>query len=150
MAARVPQVHSVVAWGAIQTFQRYDAETQRQWRAAGAWEVAQERSGKKLSLGLQALNALERNCDRLDVPRAIRSVNVPVLFVHGREDRRVKLAEAQALWKCANPYLSRLHIIESAGHTFRSQHPLDKPSEPLLEAVNETIRWFQRTLPVAR
>ena len=89
MAARVPQIHSVVAWGAIQTFQRYDAETQRQWRAAGAWEVVQERSGKKLSLGLQALDALERSRDRLDVPRAIRSVNVPVLFVHGRDRKTV-------------------------------------------------------------
>ena len=150
MAARVPQIQSVVAWGAIQTFQRYDAESQRQWRAAGAWQIAQDRSGKKLFLGLQALDALERNGDRLDVQRAIRSVNVPVLFMHGRDDKRVKLAEAQALWKCANPYLSRLHIIESAGHTFRTQHPFDKPSEPLLEAVSETIRWFQRTLPIAR
>ena len=150
MAARVPQIHSVVAWGAIQTFQRYDAESQRQWRAAGTWEAAQDRSGNKLFLGLQALDALERNRDRLDVLRAIRSVNVPVLFLHGRDDKRVKVAEAQALWKCANPYLSRLHIIESAGHTFRTQHPLDKPSEPLLDAVNETVRWFQRTLPVTR
>ena len=150
MADRVPQIHSVVAWGAIQTFHRYDADTQRRWKAAGIWEVPQDRSGKKLFLGLQALDALERNRDRLDVLRAIRSVNVPVLFVHGRDDKRVKLAEAQALWKCANPYLSQLHIIESAGHTFRTQHPLDKPSEPLLEAVNETIRWFQRTLPVTR
>jgi uncharacterized protein len=150
MASRVPQIQSVVAWGAIQTFQRYDAETQRQWRAAGAWEAAQDRSGKKLSLGLQALDALERNRDRLDVLQAIRSVNVPVLFVHGRDDKRVKLAEAEALWKRANPYLSRLHIIESAGHTFRTQHPLGKPSEALLEAVSETVRWFQRTLPAAR
>ena len=150
MAARVPQIQSVVAWGAIQTFQRYDAESQRQWRTAGAWEAAQDRSGKKLFLGLQALDALERNDDRLDMLRAIRRVTVPVLFVHGRDDKRVKLAEAQALWKCANPYLSRLHIIESAGHTFRTQHPFDKPSEPLLEAVNETVRWFQRTLQVAR
>ena len=149
MANRIPQIQSVVAWGAIQTFQRYDAEAQRQWKATGAWEAAEDRSGRKLSLGLQALEALERNRDRLDVLRAIRSVNIPVLFVHGRDDKRVKLAEAQALWKCANPYLSRLHIIESAGHTFRTQHPLDKPSEPLLEAVNETVRWFQRTLPVS-
>jgi uncharacterized protein len=149
MANRIPQIQSVVAWGAIQTFQRYDAETQRQWKATGAWEAAEDRSGRKLCLGLQALEALERNRDRLDVLRAIRSVNVPVLFVHGRDDKRVRLAEAQALWKCANPYLSRLHIIESAGHTFRTQHPLDKPSEPLLEAVNETVRWFQRTLRVS-
>ncbi|HEU0005701.1 MAG TPA: alpha/beta fold hydrolase [Terriglobia bacterium] len=150
MASRVPQIQSVVAWGAIQTFQRYDAETQRQWRASGAWEVTQDRSGRKLSLALEALDALERNRDRLDVLRAIRSVNIPVLFVHGRDDKRVKLAEAQALWKCANPYLSRLHVIESAGHTFRTQHPLDKPSQSLLEAVEETVRWFQRTLPMAR
>jgi uncharacterized protein len=149
MAKRVPQIQSVVAWGAIQTFQRYDAETQRQWRATGAWEVSQDRSGKKLFLGLQALDALERNHDRLDVLRAIRAANIPVLFVHGRDDKRVKLAEAQTLCKCANPHLTRLHIIESAGHTFRTQHPLDKPSEALLEAVNETVRWFQRTLPMA-
>ena len=149
MANRIPQIQSVVAWGAIQTFQRYDAETQRQWKATGAWEAAEDRSGRKLSLGLQALEALERNRDRLDVLRAIRRVNVPVLFVHGRDDKRVRLAEAQALWKCANPYLSRLHIIESAGHTFRTQHPLDKLSEPLLEAANETVRWFQRTLTVS-
>jgi len=146
MANRVSQIQSVVAWGAIQTFQRYDAETRRQWRAAGAWEVAPDRSGKKLYLGLQALDALEQNRDRLDVVRAIRSVNVPVLFIHGRDDKRGKLAEAQALWKCANPYLSRLHVIESAGHTFRTQHPLNKPSQPLLEAVEETACWFQRTV----
>lgn len=146
MASRVPQIQSVVAWGAIQTFHRYDAETQRQWRAAGRLEVRQDRSGK-LFLGLQALDALERNRDRLDVLQAIRSVNVPVLFVHGRDDKRVSLAEAQALWKRSNPYLSRLHIIESAGHTLRTQHPLDKPSQPLLEAIDETTRWLQCTLP---
>jgi pimeloyl-ACP methyl ester carboxylesterase len=131
----------------IQTFHRYDEETQRQWRATGLLEVPQDRSGRKLFLGRQALDALERNRDRLDVLQAIRAVNVPVLFVHGRDDKRVKLEEAQALWKRSNPYLSRLQIIESAGHTLRTQHPLDKPSQPLLEAVEETVRWFHRTLP---
>ena len=41
MAERVPQIQSVVAWGAIQTFHRYDAETQRQWRAS--WRVGRSR-----------------------------------------------------------------------------------------------------------
>ena len=150
MAERVPQIQSVVAWGAIQTFHRYDAETQRQWRASGALEILQDPSGKKLSLGLEALDALERNHHRLDVQRAIRRVNIPVLFIHGRDDKRVKLAEAQALCRGANPHSSRLHIIESAGHTFRTRHPFHKASEPLLEAVSETVRWLQRTLPPAR
>jgi len=150
MANRVSQVESIVAWGAIQTFQRYDAEAQRQWRADGVREVWQDGSGRKLFLGVQALDALERNHDRLDVLKAIRNVNIPILLVHGRDDKRVALAEAEALCKCANPYLSRLHIVESAGHTFRTPHPCDKPSQPLLEAVEETARWFRRTLPLAR
>jgi len=147
MAEHVPQIQSVVAWGAIQTFHRYDAETQRQWRASGALEVPQ---GMKLFLGIQALDALERNRHRLDVQRAIRSVNIPVLFVHGRNDKRVKLSEALVLYRCANPHSSKLHIIESAGHTFRTLHPFQKASEPLLEAVSETVRWLQRTLLPAR
>ncbi len=148
MASRIPQIQSLVAWGAIQTFQRYDAATQRQWREAGTWKAASDASGRKLQLSVQALDALERNRDRLDVLRAMRELNIPVLLLHGREDQRVKLAEGQTIWQCANPFLSRFHIIESAGHTFRTPHPLGTPSQPLIEAVQETVRWFERTLPV--
>lgn len=144
-ASRIRQIQSVVAWGAIQTFQRYDAGTQRRWREKGSLEV-ETNTGRKLRLGIGALDALERNTERLDVMRAMRSLTIPVLVVHGREDKRVPLGEAQKLWQCANPHLSCLHIIESAGHTFRTQHPFTVPSQPLLEAVDITLRWFGRTL----
>lgn len=146
MASSVPQIQSVAAWGAIQTFQRYDWKTLQQWETTGVLEVTQANASRRLYLGPKALAALERNRDRLDVLRALRNVNVPLLIVHGREDRRVRVEEAQALFRRANPHLSRLHIIEGAGHTFRTRHPLDKPSPQLLEAVSETVRWFQRTL----
>ncbi len=110
MAERVPQIQSVVAWGAIQTFHRYDAETQRQWRASGALEIAQDPSGKKLFLGLQALDALEQNHHRLDVQRAIRGVNIPVLFVHGRDDKRVKLiGSTGTLPMCQSAFIQAAH-----------------------------------------
>jgi uncharacterized protein len=146
MASRIQQVQSVVTWGAIQTFQRYDVETQRQWRETGSLEIRTSAPGRILQLSVSALYALERNRDRLDVLAAMRSLNIPVLLLHGREDKRVPLSEAQKLWQCANPHLSRLHIIESAGHTLRTQHPCGVPSQPLLQAVEDTVRWFDQTI----
>jgi uncharacterized protein len=147
MASRVPQIQSVVTWGAIQTFHRYDVEAQRRWRQAGSLEIGTNAFGSALLLGVGALEALERNSDRLDVLRAMRCLSIPVLLLHGREDKRVPLAEGLQLWCCADQRLSRFHIIESAGHTFRTQHPLTVASQPLMECVNETLRWFKKTLP---
>lgn len=146
LASQVRQIQSVVAWGAIQTFQRYDAGTLRHWRGSGTLEAGASASGKLLKLGIGALEALERNHERLDVLRAMHSVSVPVLLLHGREDKRVRCEESRRIWQCGHRHLSRLHIIESAGHTFRTQHPFTTPSQPLLEAVAETIRWFEATL----
>jgi pimeloyl-ACP methyl ester carboxylesterase len=146
MACRVPQIHSVVTWGAVQTFQRYDPEVVRHWRASGVLEVSKNQRGESLKLRIGALEALERNVERLDVMRAMRSIHIPVLLLHGREDKRVPWEESQKLWQCADTRLSRLRIIESAGHTFRTQHPFSHPSAPLIEAITETLCWFKSTL----
>jgi pimeloyl-ACP methyl ester carboxylesterase len=147
MAARVAQIQSVVTWGAIHDFHRYDAETQRRWLETGSLEIQRKGRDRTLRLEAAALEALERNRERLDILRAMRSVNIPILLLHGREDRHVLLSEAHKLFQCSNPHLSRLHVVESAGHTFRTQHPFTVPSAPLLEAVAETVRWFDQTLP---
>lgn len=143
----VPQIQSVVTWGAIQTFDRFDAETRRRWRNQGYLEVEREQHEKPLRVTVDALDALERNCERLDVLKAARESTIPILILHGRQDRTVPLSEGERLWQCADPGLCRFHVIEGAGHTFQTQHPLKKPSLPLLEAVSRTIAWFKNTLP---
>jgi len=146
MARKTPQIQSIVAWGAIETFHRYGAESVKQWRATGSLPLEGKSSRTPLKLGIQALDALERNYERLDVMAAVRSVNIPILLLHGREDRRVPLAEGKHLLQAANPYFSQLYIIESAGHSFRTSHPFTAPSLPLSEAVTKTVSWLERTL----
>ena len=146
MARKIPQIQSVVTWGAISTFQRFDRETQKRWREQGQLEVGKNFSGKPIELKVKALDALERNYDRLDVVRAIRELTIPVLLLHGREDKRVCKKESQKLWERSLRDLSQFHIIEAAGHSFRTQHSFKSPSQPLTEAVNRTIRWFEKTL----
>ena len=146
MARKTPQIQSVVTWGGIASFQRYVQDIQKRWREKGHLEVGKTFSGKPIELKVKALDALDRNYDRLDVERAIRELTIPVLLLHGREDKRVCWEESQKLWERSLRDLSQFHIIEAAGHTFRTQHPFKSSSQPLTEAVNRTIRWFEKTL----
>ena len=147
LSRQVPQVASIVTWGAIRSFDRFDAETRRRWRNQGYLEVPREEHEAPLKLSVAALEALERNDGRLEVLKAVRESTIPMLFLHGRRDRRVPLSEGESLWQRADPQLCRFHIIENAGHTFQTRHPLTTPSLPLLQAVSRTIDWFGNTLP---
>ncbi|MFN8007123.1 MAG: acyl-CoA thioester hydrolase/BAAT C-terminal domain-containing protein [Terriglobia bacterium] len=146
MARQTPQIQSVVTWGGISTFQRFDRAAQAKWREQGRLEVGRTPSGKPIEMHVNALNALERNEARLDVIRAVRELTIPVLFLHGREDKRVCWKESQKLWNCSLRDLTEFQLIELAGHTFRTPHPFQSPSQPLTEAIRRTIRWFERTL----
>ncbi len=147
LSRQVPQVASIVTWGAIRSFDRFDAETRRRWRNQGYLEVPREEHEAPLQMSVAALEALERNDGRLEVLKAVRESTIPMLFLHGRRDRRVPLSEGESLWQRADPQLCRFHIIENAGHTFQTRHPLTTPSLPLLQAVSRTIDWFGNTLP---
>ena len=147
LSRQVPQMASIVTWGAIRTFDRFDTETRRRWRNQGYLEVPREEHETPLRMSASALEALERNDRRLEVLGAVRESAIPILFLHGRQDRRVPLSEGERLWRCADPRLCRFQIIEDAGHTFQTRHPLTTPSLPLLEAVSKTIGWLGNTLP---
>ena len=147
LSRQVPQIASIVTWGAIRTFDRFDAETRRRWRNQGYLEVAGQERETPLKMGVAALEALERDDPRLEVLKAVRESTIPIMFLHGRQDRRVPMSEGERLWQCADPQLCRFHVIENAGHTFRTPHPMTTPSLPLLEAVSKTIDRFRKTLP---
>ncbi len=147
LSRQVPQIASIVTWGAIGTFARFDADARRRWRNQGFLEVPREKHETPLRISVAALEALERNDHRLDVLKAVREATIPVMFLHGRQDRRVPLSEGERLWQCADSQLCRFHVIENAGHTFQTRHPLKTPSQPLLEAVSKTVDRFRKTLP---
>ena len=147
LSRQVPQIASIVTWGAIQTFDRFDSETRRLWRHQGYLEIQREEHETPLRVTVAALEALERNENRLDMLKAVRESTIPIMILHGRQDRRVPLSEGERLWQCTDPRLCRFHVIENAGHTFQTRHPLTTPSLPLLEAVSKTVNWFRNTLP---
>lgn len=146
LSRQVLQVQSIVTWGAVKTFERFDSETCQQWRREGILRVGSTKQDKPLKLKVAALEALENNLEQLDVIQAMRQLSIPALILHGRDDKIVSISEAKQLWQCADQKLSAFHIIEGSGHTFQTQHPLVTPSLALREAVEKTIGWFKNTL----
>jgi len=143
---QIVQIQSIVTWGAIKTFERFDSATCQQWKREGILRIGSTKQGRPLELKVKALEDLENNLDQLDVIQAIRQLSIPALILHGRNDKVVSLSEAKQLWKCSDQKLSAFHIIEGSGHTFHTQHPLVITSPALKEAVDKTISWFKNTL----
>ena len=147
LSRQVLQVQSIVTWGAIKTFDRFDFETCRKWKREGILRIGSTEQGQPLELKVTALEALEKNLEQLNITQAMRQLSVPALILHGRDDRIVSISEAKKLWQCADHKLSAFHIIEGSGHTFQTQHPLINPSLALKEAIDKTTQWFKNTLP---
>lgn len=136
---------ALVTWAAVSTFDRASAEEKALWRERGELPVVNARTGQELALGVEVLDDLEANRERLDIRLAADRRRAPWLIVHGVEDESVPVDEAHHLAEAAAEP-SELLEIEAAGHTFEVRHPFQAPSPQLVTALNATQRWFRRHL----
>jgi dipeptidyl aminopeptidase/acylaminoacyl peptidase len=142
-ARRDPRVQAVVTWAAVSTFHRHDAETVREWRERGFLQVVNARTGQIFKLSTAFLDDLEAHGDAYEPTEAIRNLEIPVLLIHGTRDESVPPDEANILARAAGPGVTRLALIQGAGHTFGAVHPF-RGSTPELDIVLEkTIGWFR-------
>lgn len=138
------RVASLVTWAAVADFDRWTDETKEAWREDGRIWIANQRTGQQMPLDLTLLEDFERNRERLDILTAAKSVPVPWLIVHGREDASVSPEDGRALDEASTT--GNLRWVESAGHTFEARHPFTESPPELDEALSATLEHFDRTL----
>jgi dienelactone hydrolase len=142
-AAESQDCRAVVTWAAVATFDRFDDATKDLWRRAGFLPIHNARTGQEMKLNASALDDLERNRSRLDLPAACRKVEVPVLLVHGTDDETVPVGESLRLHAALAGSRARLLTVHGASHTFGVRHPMNASTEAWEEvaaATLETIR----------
>jgi uncharacterized protein len=139
-ASESARVDALVTWASVATFDRWDDETRKEWRADGRIHVLNARTGQQLPLDVTLLEDLEGNRERLDVTAAASRVRAPWLILHGEEDASVSPEEARLLAR-AGPS-ARLHLVEGAGHTFEAGHPFQGETPELAEALRFTRAHF--------
>ncbi len=145
LAAAEARVGAVVTWAAVSTYDRLPAEEKAVFRERGTCPIVNERTGQELELGIELLDDLERNAERLDIGRAAADLTAPWLAVHGEGDETVPVAEGRRLGELGGTHAEYLEVAD-AGHTFDVAHPFGRPSPALITAMNATQGWFRKHL----
>jgi pimeloyl-ACP methyl ester carboxylesterase len=144
-AAELGDLRCVATWAAVATFDRFDEPSKALWRRQGFLPILNTRTGQELPLRVSALEDLEENRDRFDVPAACRRLSAPALFAHGTADESVPIAESEILFASMKSRRTRLLRVEGTGHTFGVRHPMREAPQAwqrVVAATMETILQF--------
>ena len=139
------QIHALVTWSAVSTFDRLGDAEKLLWRQRGRFPLVNARTGQELELDSSVLDDLEQHRDDLDLLAAAARRQAPWLLVHGEDDETVPIEEARVLAAGAGGSGCLIEIPEG-NHTLGATHPLAGPTPQLIAALNATQEWFKKHL----
>ena len=137
------RVKAAATWSAVGDFHRWTSAALNQWEQDGIMYILNGRTGQQMPLKYQLIEDLELNSERLDIKNKVKSIEQPLLIVHGTQDETVDKADAELIK--ANARDARLIYIEGGNHVLGGQHPYDKSALPAAtkEAIHHTIAFFE-------
>lgn len=140
-SAKYDNIDKIVMLGSVGTLFRYTKRQVQDWEKTGFLEFNNSRTGQTLRISFRYIQDIYQNDYKLE--NFLRSINIPVLYIHGSEDITVPLSEIQALLRNSQNPLAILEIIKNTGHTFGIEHPFTKPTTALTEAIQKTINFLK-------
>ncbi|MEO6720511.1 MAG: alpha/beta fold hydrolase [Ferruginibacter sp.] len=145
-AAADNRVSKAVTWAGVSECKtpwgNWPAEKMQEWRDRGVQYYTNSRTQQQMPMYYQLYEDYQMNADKLNIQKAISSLNIPVLLCHGTIDTAVPVEKAWEL-KAWQPN-AKIFTVES-DHVFGRMHPWvgnDLPA-PMDEVVNETIRFLR-------
>jgi uncharacterized protein len=134
---------SVSSWAGVANWEALFSFAEKEtWAKDGKIYVKNSRTGQELPLGYEIWKDYEENKDRFDIVKAASLVTIPLLIIHGSEDKVVPLSHAQDIYEsCLHSLMMQ---IDGAGHTFETSHPWESDSLPpaFLEVLENTIDFI--------
>ena len=118
------RIKKIVSWASVSDFEkRIVNEKIDLWKKRGVAYIYNKRTNQQLPLYYQFFEDFIQNKQRFSIPKAGKSLTIPSLIVHGKDDETVDFEEAIQLHHfIAN---SKLLAIDACNHVFNAQHPFD-------------------------
>jgi pimeloyl-ACP methyl ester carboxylesterase len=141
------RIRSVTSWAGIHQCKtpwgNWSPEKMQEWKEKGVAYYVNNRTGQQLPLYYQLYEDYEAHSAELDIGRAIRSLEIPVLLCHGSRDAAVPVEAAYHL-KQMQPE-AELFVLES-DHVFGRSHPNRENRIPdaMMKVVEKTIAFIHR------
>ena len=139
-ASQRNDINKIITWASVSDYRKRfneGSETFNKWRTLGVKYIENKRTSQLLPHKFNFYKDFIKNEKYLDIQNAIKSLNQPVLLIHGDNDDAVNMEESQLLNKIN--FSSQLKIIEDANHVFNAKHPWDNSNLP--EALNIVVKY---------
>lgn len=143
-ASEDKRISKLTLWASLSEFDTFfRKETIEEWQKNGIVYAENKRTGQMLPLKKQFHDDYLANKDKLDVKKAARLLDKPLLIIHGDMDESVEFFHAENIYNLVQH--SVLIKVEGADHTFGAKHPFDPENDvtPMLEELIEnTFEFF--------
>ena len=147
LASQKSEISAVAVWASISKFDRYTKKQIDSWNKDGFTEVLNSRTNQMMKLGIELLNDIEENKHySLNIKKAVRNLNKPLLIAHGDQDTSVPFVEAEEIYSWADKDLTTFLEIPAAGHTFDVVHPFNGSNPKFDLLLTKTNSFFQKYL----
>lgn len=143
-AAEDKKVKKLALWASLSEFDSFfRPATIEEWQKNGVVYAENKRTGQQLPLKKQFYDDFLANKSKLDVKKAAKMLEIPLLIVHGDQDESVNISHAEFLY---NQVQHSIFIkVEGGNHTFGAKHPFNPEtdsSEMLDELLENTFEFF--------
>lgn len=143
------RVKALATWASISEaktpWSSWPPERMEEWKNNGVTYLENGRTHQQMPLGYQLYDDYTNNHERLNIEKAMKRLDIPILICHGNEDQSVSPDSALKLkeWQ-PNAQL----FIAPGDHTFGQKEPWTNKDLPrqLDGVLEETIAFFQQNL----
>jgi len=142
------EIKCLITWASVATFFRYSDDHIKQWKKEGFIEIENTRTKQMMPMKRSYWDDLNKNKKKFDIIKAVESIEIPTLFIHGTGDETIPHLESETLHDKCGSFVKRIELIEGTGHTFGAKHPFDKAREPYINACDFTEHWLDNYLNI--
>ncbi|MDP3742325.1 MAG: acyl-CoA thioester hydrolase/BAAT C-terminal domain-containing protein, partial [Candidatus Micrarchaeota archaeon] len=134
VAALAPKVKAIVLMGSV-AHPKEIMGISMKWEKLdqnGISTKVKETSKEVITIGPQFWS----DFDNYNLPKSIRKIHYPILFIHGAKDNRIPVSEMEAYFKSANEPKEKI-IIQGAEHSMEPKRE---------EMYGISVAWFEKHL----
>lgn len=138
------RVKKLVTWAAVSECKTpwgtWDRDKMLEWKETGVQFYTNSRTHQQMPLYYQLYEDFIINQEKLDIEKAIRQLDIPILICHGTADNAVPVSKAYDL---KNWQPSARLLITDSDHVFGRRHPWTSNKLPAaMEAVLDASLQF--------
>lgn len=146
------RIKKLIALSTVNSFDRYSDSLKKKWKENGYLEVLNSRTNQMMRQNYTLIEDLEKNQQRLEIQKAIKMIDVPLLLIHGTQDLSVDYSNSEDLYSRhienneSAMEKTELILIENTGHTFGAVHPFAGTTKALEEVITFILDFIKKNI----